>query len=340
MSQEKKKKAEALLNAQIDFIIAEMSAERFDTLVDEELDHFFDLIDTKTLSDAVTSEKITATAKKYAVDMKITGATPELFGDIAEVVYNHEGHDQYTPGDLITDDQFQEWVKKLAEMDTLRERVIEEFVSNNIYTEMMSDILYSAIKGFTVDNDAILDAIPGASRLMKFGKKVVSKTAPKLEQATEDLIKKYITKNLKFTLRQSKTFLSKALSSEEITDTSMEVWSSVKDEKISTFKEYISVLDIQEALGMGYEQWEDFRKTKYFNLLLEEAIEFIFKKYGDTSLKELLSEVGVDKEMFVDDAKRFAPDIIEILKENGYINDFLRRRLEPFFFSKSTLAIL
>ena len=91
---------------------------------------------------------------------------------------------------------------------------------------------------------------------------------------------------------------------------------------------------------MGYEYWLAFRKTSYYAYLIDSGVDFFFNKYGDSSLSLILEEVSVEKSMMVDDAMRFAPPIIELLKEKGILADFLRRRLEPFFFSESTLAIL
>lgn len=340
MSAEKKQKAEALLNAQIDFHIAELQGDRLEVVIKEEVESFFSLMERQTLNDAVSAEKIKETIKKYIVNLEIPDAIPELLAEIAEFISTHEGHDENNLGDIISDDEFSDVLQKILAMDTLRKRAIDEFVDNQVFTGMISDILYSAIKGFALDNNILIKNIPGASMMMKLGKNVVSKTAPKLERAAEETIKKYIHLNLKATLRQSKSFLSNALDSDEITNISMKIWETAKNKPLSTFKNYIDENDIQEFLAMGYEHWKGFRQTDYYSSLLEAGIDFFFEQYGAKTLHELITNMGIDKEMILDDTMRFTPDIISVLEETGYLRDLYRRRLEPFFMAESTLAIL
>ena len=340
MSSEKKQKAEALLNAQIDFHIAEMQGDRLEAVIKEEMDSLFTLMETQTLNEAVSAEKLKQTVKKYLVNLDIPDAIPERLDAIAEFMLTHNGLETNKLGDILSDDEFSNLLQKGLAMETLRTRAIDEFVENPVFTGMISDLLYSAIRGFALDNNILVKNIPGASMMMKLSKNVVNKTAPKLERAAEETIKKYIHSNLKATLKQSKAFLINALDGDEITDISMKIWRSAKDKPLSTFNKYISEEDISEVLAMGYDHWKGFRKTEYYSSLLDEGIDFAFKQYGTMTLKELLTNMGIEKEMMLEDALLFAPDVIENLSKTGYIRDLYRRRLEPFFMSETTLALL
>lgn len=339
MSAAKKKKAQALLDAQIEYIIAQASSDELQQLIEKEIDHFYDVIEHYTLNDMVTPEQIKETIKKYSLDLKIHGAIPELVGELAQYIYDHSVHDDNTLNDLLTDAQFSEILEKSLEMEEFRLRVIDQAISNPIYAALVSDLLYNGIKDYLTDN-SITKSLPGASSMMKLGKSVLNSAAPKLEKTIESNVKKYIKKNTNATLKQSQKFLLKALSNEKLTEVALETWDRVKTRKISSFRQFLSTDDIEDFLVLGYEYWKAIRKTSYYETLAVTGVDFFFEKYGDAKLTLILEEVSIKKHMLPDDAMRFAPPIIKILKEQGVIAEFLRRQLEPFYFSEATLDIL
>lgn len=339
MSEEKKKIAEKLLEAQIAFVIDQATNDDFEKLLVEEIDHFYEVIENLTLNDVVVPDQIKDVIKKYSKEMEIHGAVPELMGEIATHAYEHPAHDETALSDIMSDAQFQELLEKALEMEAFRERLIKQAISNPIYAELVSELLYNGIKDYATDN-AVTKNIPGASSVMKLGKNMMNKAAPKLEKVIEENVKKYIEKNANATLKQSERFLTKTLSNEKISEISLEIWDKVKNKKLSAFREIVSTDDVEDFLVLGYEFWKDFRETPYFNSIVNSGVDFFFNKYGDSSLTLILEEVSIERSMLVDDAMRFAPPIIELLKEKGIIADVLRRRLSPFYFSDSTLALL
>ncbi|OUS27011.1 hypothetical protein A9Q99_17550 [Gammaproteobacteria bacterium 45_16_T64] len=339
MSEEKKKIAEKLLEAQIEFVIDQATNEDFENLLKEEINHFYDEIDKLTLNDVVTPGQIKEVIAKYAKEMEIHGAVPELMGEIAKHVYNHPAHDEHTLNDILSDEQFKEVLDKSLEMEEFRERLIKQAISNPVYAALVSELLYNGIKDYATDN-AVTKNIPGASSMMKLGKNMMNKAAPKLEKVIEENVKKFIEKNANSTLKQSEKFLTKVLDNEKISEISLEIWDKAKVKKLSSFRKVVSADDIEDFLVLGYEFWKNFRETAYFNSLIESGVDFFFTKYGESTLTLILEEVSIERSMLVDDAMRFAPPIIELLNEKGILAKVLRRRLEPFYFSDTTLAIL
>ena len=217
MPENKKKIAKKLLDAQIEFVIEQASSDGFQQLIEEELNHFYSVIDTLTLNDVVNPDQIKQTIQKYSQEMEIHGAMPELMGEIAQHVYEHPAHDNNTVSDIITDAQFDEVLEKMLEMDDVRERAIKQAIANPVYAALVSELLYNGIKDYATDN-AVTKNIPGASSMLKLGKNMMNKAAPKLEKAIEDNVKKYIEINASATLKQSEKFLTKTLNNEKISE--------------------------------------------------------------------------------------------------------------------------
>ena len=340
MSEEKRKKAEQLLNAQVEYLMAQLEGEAFSELLRREVDIVLEEAEKLRLNEVVSVDQIHETARKYAVEMEIPAAVPELIGEIAERIYNHPGHDNNRFGDLVEDHEIEEVVQVLVEMKDLRERVIHEVAESPLILNLISDMLYRGIRGFVTEGTNMASSIPGASSMMKLGKSMMDRTAPGLEKTAEKNIKKYISTNTRPIIRYTEKRLNENIDNGELEKAVMEFWEELRERKIGEFRNYISRSELEDAMVTGLEVWKKVRRTRYLDSLIRAGVEFFFEKYGETTLAELVQEMGVTAEMIVEDGERFAPPIIAVLKEKGILQDALRRRLEGFFFDEKTLELL
>lgn len=328
-------KAEQLLDAQVAFIVDQISDGNFQAQVESNVRLALENARSIKLGDVITSESIKKTAIKYASDMEIGPGVPELVGDIAREIYHHQIFDDHTPGDLMTQKDYREFLVKLAEMEEARGKLISEVVSNPFYASLMSDLLYHGIQDYITTNP-LAKKIPGAQSMMKFGKSMMDKASPNLEAA----LKKYVAANISATLRESERFLNKNLTNEKIIELGMDAWADFKSMKISGFRNYVDTNDIEEFYVASFEYWKHLRTTDFYKGCICETIDFFYDKYRDTSLAELLDDLRIEEGMLVEDAITFAPKVIEHLKRTGMLQDVLRRNLQPFYESDAVVAIL
>lgn len=335
MATDMHKKAEALLDAHVAFLLEQLTGDDFESLLEEEVDQVLEHAAELTINDVVSPEQIRATATKYAVDMELSGAIPELVGDIARQIYDHPGHDQATLNDLVSDQQFREFLDKALEMKELRNTVIHEAVSNPVYEALVADITYQGILGY-INENPVTRNVPGAQSMMKLGKSVMSKAGPGLEKN----LKSYIRKNLKPLLKESESFLQNRIDDERIADAAREIWDDFKDRKVGSFREYVGKRDVEEVFVIGYEYWKSLRKTDYYASWIDTGVDFFFDKYGDTTLAGMLEELAISRDMILDDALRFAPGVLRVLREKGILEQALRRQLGRFYHSEQAGQIL
>lgn len=328
-------KAELLLDAQVAFIADQISGDKLQPRVEENIRQALEDAKKIKLGDVITSENIKQVAIKYASEMEMGPGVPELVGDIAREIYHHKLFDDHTPGDLMTQKEYKEFLVKLAEMEEARKKLIAEVVSNPFYASLMSDLLYHGIQDYITTNP-LAKKIPGAQSMMKFGKSMMDKASPNLEAA----LKKYVASNISVTLRESERFLNKNLTNVKIVELGMDAWLDFKEMKISGFRNYISPNDIEEVYVAGFEYWKHLRTTDFYKACICAIIDFFYDKYKDTSLAELLDDLFIKEEMLVEDAMRFAPQVIEYLKGEGLLQEYLRRNLLPFYESDVVAGIL
>jgi hypothetical protein len=328
-------KAQSLLDAQVAFVIDQLTGKTLEPRVQHLVDEVLDLTSKLKLADVVTPTMIKQTAHRYAIHHEIPPAIPELVGEVARQLYQLEIHDANQLFDLLTDEQFRELMKKIVEMKQLRERLIHEAVGNPIYGEMISEVLYHGITDYITKNP-LAKKIPGAQSMMKLGKSVMDMASPNAEAG----IKKYIGQNINASLKQSEKFLIRNLTDEKITRIATDLWSEIKLHKIGVFRNYVSEADIEDFFVIGFEYWQDLRKTDYYREMIDAGIDFFFSKYGKSTLNELLDEMGVSREMIVAEAMHYAPHVIAVLKKKGILEKLVRNQLEPFYQSDAARELL
>ena len=328
-------KAQALLDAQVAYALEQLTGKQLEQQIEALVDNVLQDVSKLKLGDVVTPTMIKQTAHRYAIHHEIPPAIPELVGEVARELYQLKSHDENKLFDLLSDEQFRDLMKKVVEMKDLREKIIREAVSNPIYGEMISEVLYHGITDYITKNP-LTKKIPGAQSMMKLGKSVMDMASPNAEAG----IKKYIGQNINASLRQSEKFLIRNLSDEKITLIATDVWNEVKLSKISAFRDYVSETDIEDFFVIGFDYWRELRKTDYYRDMIDAGVDFFFRKYGNSTLNELLEEMAVDRDMIVAEAMHYAPHVLGVLGKKGLLEKAVRRQLEPFFHTEAAQKLL
>lgn len=333
MSKKKSAKAEALLDAHVQFMVEQLSGKSLQTVIERELDALLAAAEKLTLNDAVTRAMIKSTALTYAADLELHGAIPELVGDVARALYAHKIQTRTHISDLLSDEHFEEVLEKLLELKTARRQLVHAAVGNPLYADIAADLIYNGVKAYLNDNP-LTKNIPGMSSMMKLGSSVMGGAK------MEGNLKGYIRASLKPILKQSEHFLIDTLDDDRLRDTALMVWKLIKTHKLSEVRSSIKSEDIEEFFVIGYEIWRELRKTAYYREMIGAGIDAFFDKYGDISLGELLEEMGMTREILLAEAMRFAPHVLPVLKKKKLLEPAIRRNLEGFYNSAAVKQIL
>lgn len=333
-------KAEALLNAHVAWMAARLEGEALEEDVARRLDAALGLAGKLKLEDVVTLRSIQQTAIGYASDMTLGGAIPALVGDIATALYEHPVHDKTRLEQLVPDKQFEEILDKVLELKELREAVVHESVSNPIFANLITELLYSGVRDYVAQSTKFAGKLPGAKSAMKFGKAFVDRARPELSGSLEDGIKTYVNKNTQTSLNASERYLLDAFESDEFRQVVLDLWDENKHLSVASVRDFAGQLDIEELFVIGYEYWQHLRKTAMYQQLIESGIEVFYDTYRKTTLTEILEDIGVTRDMMVRDAMRFLPRIIKALSKKGLLETAIRQQIEDFYRSDAAAAVL
>lgn len=326
MTDDKHKKASRLLDALIAHIHETLGPETLDRWLTGELDALLEQAGSVRLNETVSPEQISTTARKYAVQMELGGGVPELVGEMVERLYHHSIQDERRIGEVIDEVTITALLDKCLEIPLSR-RGIGWLSRNPVLLALLAGGAQLGVKTW------FHQGVPESVR------SVVGQRVPVRWRASLELrLQEWLLARMRALLADPWLYSDDNLGS--LRELIVVAWQEFADRPVTELRELLGSEDIQELFVIGYDFWRQFRQSDYFATMLDTAIHAFFDKYGEVTLRELIDEVGVQRDDLLDDARRFAPPIIELLRGRGLLESWLRRQLEPFFFKEETLALL
>ncbi len=332
--------ANTLLELHVQHEMASFDEATFMTWVQEESETLLNWVRTINISQLVSAQKIKDVIKENVVERDIPGAVAEIAGEAATHLFTSEQHLNTHLSEIISNNQYEEFVDKLLELHEQRKEGLNRIIDLPIYKDLISGVLYQAITRYIYESNIITKKVPGVSSLLKMSSKVVNKAAPKLGGAVEDNVRSYISSNITFLLRESKSFLENTLTDAELKVSAMDFLDLLEDKTLGEFQEGMDSIDLTEFVALGYEFWLRFRGTEYFKNSYELMVDYFFQKYSEGDLSVLLDDLAITEDEIMNEAKRFAPQLINTLKESGQLEGLIRRRFERFYTSDEALSVL
>ena len=328
-----------LYEAHVQHELKTLSGKKFETLIQSELNFLIASCASTKLSNWVEPQIIKDLIKDHVVTNSIPGSVAELAGIMSNNIFNSSFHKKTKLKDIISRAQFEELVDKALELKEQRTNGLDKLIDLPIYTDLISGILFQAITHYIYDNNLLSKNIPGMSSLLKAGKNLMEKRAPKLGSGIEDSVRSYIANSLELIITESKTFLSESVTDEELKDSAISLWENIESKSLADFQKGMDSLDLSEFISLGYNFWLTFRKSEYFRMCYEATVDIFYQEYGQVNLEELMEEFQITPEKILKESNRFSPLLIKGLKQSGYLEAAIRRHLEGFYTSKAAIAI-
>lgn len=331
--------ASQLLEAEVSFWLQNLKGKKFNSLLTEELELVLDHLQHIKLCDAVDQQKVKATAQRYAVEMEIGGAIPELFGEIANRVFEFPASRTTKIGELVSDSIATEFIEKIFEQNGVLDHAVTNIRNSAPFRHFLSDVIFTVLKGYVFEQNNLMKFSTVASGTRKV-REWLSTKAPDLSEGLEDRVRTLMESGVKSSLEMVDETLDNEQYRETALNSALAFWDVVREWPLTAYRDYITEQDLQEFMVMGYEFWLEFRNTDYLKACIDLGVEFFFEKYGEQSLQDLLDDLGVSREMIVEEFQQYLPDLAELLVREGLVEAFLRRNLQRFYGSKKVQTLL
>ncbi|MBO0767062.1 MAG: hypothetical protein J2O48_00110 [Solirubrobacterales bacterium] len=328
--------AQRLLDAQVRFFLTQLEPEQFNALLEPELDHALELAGELQLEQVVTREQIKATARKWAVQVRVPGSIPELASEIANRLYNHPAQAENRLDQVVAAQHVEAFTAKFLELPLVQERLLE----SPLMVEIASEWLYRLASDAISQNRNLAGRVPGLNTLLGTGEQLLGAVAPDASAEFDVRLRELAEPMARVLLSRSKHALAGNTHEPWARETVVEAWREQSSRPVSSLRSYVTQDDLEDLLVLVYEFWLSLRETEYVHVLIADGVDFFFDKYGTARLLELLGEFGVTRADMLEEARRFGPPVLALLRENGMLEQLIRRRLEPFFESPAAREII
>ncbi|MBF6363624.1 hypothetical protein IU447_26305 [Nocardia farcinica] len=331
--------AERLLDAQVDFVLAEVSGERFAQVVARDVADVLAVADTIGFGEVVGLDQGKQTV---ATVVDLMGGSPvlaDMVGVFADAVYDHIAENtDYTLGEVVDREPVEALLEKVFGMHQAQERILDRLTESPLVATVAAKFVDKLIDDFLQANRERAEKIPGVGSLMSLGQSAANRARKVADSSS--FVGDLAGKGALFALKRTNNAIREMLRDAPVHSAAMEFWDLHAGEPVSGLREYLTKKDLNELVLLCYEIAVTTREKEYFGLLVEQCVEVFYDKYRDYTLAAMLPELGLTADDITTEILSYGPAVIEAAKRDGVLARLIRERLEPFYTSDTVLTIL
>jgi len=340
MPTESQQLAAKLLDAQVQFVLSELTGDRLNEVIARDVPDILAVLDRIVVADAVDRDAVKSTVREYVAMVGDSEPIAVLATGIAEAVYTLAAADESQLGDVIDRDHVEALVNKILGMDQLHDRALERLGESPLVATVASWFVNKIVTDFMRANTERAEKVPGVGTLLGAGRKTAGMVRSQADRHLGDVLGDAAGKGAQFALRRLSKAIRETMREAPLNAAVLEFWDLHADEPMSTLREYLTQQDLTDIVAIIHEMWLTLRDTEYFAAAVDAGLDVFFDAYGAHTVGALLDELGVDREHLVGDAQLLVPPALEAIRETGLLEKLVRDRLEPFWTSEATLDLL
>ncbi len=329
-----------LLERHVEFELDALTDERIAPYLRSEIDTWFEVAAREPLSAFVTEERCLAAMQRVVVEASIPPSAGEfvlwMFFVFAQRLEDAEVEVQ----EVIGKERFLELVHLFAGLHEPRRRFVAELLHHPFYSELISSLVYEALLNYLIEDNLISQNVPGVGSMLKLGRKVASRAVPGLDATVERQLKGFIKGNLPSLIKTSEQFVEDILTDEQLEEQAANAWAGIRSMRLAELGAGVNREDAEGLGRWGRAYWDELRGSEFLVDMIETLIANVFQEYGDEPLKALLDDFGITPRRVGQELVTLAPPLLKQLREAGYLEALLRRRLTPFYASEVVAEIL
>ncbi|WP_040795639.1 hypothetical protein [Nocardia higoensis] len=331
--------AERLLDAQVDFLLAEVTGERFAEVVARDVADVLAVAGTIGFGEVVALEDGKQTV---ATVVDLIGGSPvlaDMVGVFADAIYDHiADNDTDTLGSVVDREPVEQLLEKVLGMHQAQERILDRLTESPLVATVASKFVDKLINDFVQANRERAEKIPGVGSLMSLGQSAANRA--KKAAADNTFVGDLAGRGALFALKRTNNAIREMLRDAPVHSAAMEFWDLHAGEPVSGLREYLTKKDLHELVLLCYEIAVTTREKQYFGELVAQCVEVFYDEYRDHTLAAMLPEIGLTAEDVTAEILRYGPAVVEAAKRDGVLARLIRERLEPFYTSDVVLSIL
>ena len=326
--------ADRLLDAQVEWVLGELSGARLTALIERDVDDLLSLADDLRVDSVLDPEDAKATLRRL---VELAGSGPlleDLVAAFAEALYDLGASEEHQLGEVVPREQVEALIAKALSMQQLHERAMERMAQSPLVSTVAARFVGSIINDFVAQNRQLAEKLPGAKSLFSLGASAASRVR------NVGIVGDAAERGTQMAIRRTNSALREVIKDAPLKEAALEIWDLHAEEPISELRGYMTRDDLVEIARLVHDIVATTRTHEYVSAALDECVDAFFARYGEWSVAALLPELGIGRDDVLEQLQALVPPAIEAAKEDGRLAGLVRARLEPFFASDAVRAIL
>ncbi len=260
----------------------------------------------------------------------------QVVTDVTLAVWDAAERDDATLGELLREEHFEAILEQALQLQTLREKAVHAAMNHPLVSEMVSEMLYTGIKNFLLEENA-LAKLPGVSSVMKMGRKsVVGKAMGGMEES----IRTYLQKNIRVTLKTGEQWLNKQLTNERIEQLARDGYRRVAPLKPADYLALVPKATIGDVIEQGCLIGDESARLDYTRRLVGVGIRAAVDSLSQLPLKTLLENMQITEQRVHAITTPALAKGATVLVEQGVLEPFVEWVVEDFYGSEACKKVV
>lgn len=329
-----------LLEAHVQHELAGLKPRKLRQTIRDEVAALFRWSRATKLREVITPEQVLGLITRNVVERPLPAAVSGLATAMSRQVLASRHNASTAVADICPRKSFDAVVAKIGGLKDARRGLIHRLVTSSVYTQQISDVLFTGIKEYLLTENILAQKVPGLASLIKLGKFAVNKTMRPLEAAVEKTVKAYIEGNLGSTIRRSEQSINDYFDEARIAGIGDALWEAVGKRRVAEFMRVLDGDDMDDLVAIGLDFWMHFRKTAYFKAVHTELVHAFFARYADTELSVIAADFGITEKIVAEELAHALGHGVDKALASGYLEQRIRVHLEGFYGSPEATRLL
>jgi hypothetical protein len=329
-----KERADQLLDAQVDYVLHELSGKRLAQVIARDVDDLLDLGATLTVADVVDADTLKTVLRRVAANAGGSELLEDFVLALADTVYGLQASETHKLGEVVDREPVEALVVQVLGMRKLHERALSRMNQSPLVARVAQRFVTAIVNDFIAQNRQMAERLPGAKSLFSLG------TSAARTVSRVGFVNAAADKGTQMAIKQTTGALRDVFKDEHLRGAAMEIWDLHADEPLSELRAYLSADDLREVASRLHAVLISGRDSEFVGEAIDESVDALLERYGARDIASILAELNITRDDLVADLRSALPPILEAAKSDGRLEALIRARLEPFYRSKKVQTIL
>lgn len=332
--------ADRLLDAQVAWVIEELSGERLLRVIAGGVDELLVVAAEVRLVDVASAD---AVIEVIELLLRAVPASPVVAAAVqATADQVHAGPpESVSPADLVGRDRVAALVDAGLVLTPLIDQTLDRLTESPLVGTLASRFITRLVVDVLEANRSLTKKIPGVGSLVSFGTSAATKMVGVADKQVQALLGGEMAgKGTAMAVRRLNSVFMSTLQDPMFRDAVLEVWDTLSAEPVEGLGDMIEQDDLRRVVLALHDIIVAGAPSAPVRVFIATWVRAAFDRHVDDTIATLIDGLGLSRDDLLAIATAIVPPLVNAAIADGQLEQTVRTRLEPFYRSPAVTVIL